>query len=260
MTAEAQGSEARPHAMNLVPLGLLALATGFAMHHEGYLPIVTPLLGLAMVAGLAVTASLTVTVRTCRVVSLLFSIFVLEYVKESIGIRCGLWAYHGNPGHYLFGVWLWVIAGSAAWALARKVTVPLLVRARVRAPRWVSVAVIVAVAAVIPVGLGGYRRGTDITFAAFYAALAVAGVVVSLRTSFASSMGLVATAWVAANVSEYVGSMGSGIWTFPLDPGYPPLFLLLGCWPLEIVAQASLSALLASESLDLSPVGTEVPP
>lgn len=247
-------SRARDRARSFVLVGLLAAVTAFAMHHEGYVPLVGPVLGVGMIAGFAVVAWLAAAERPCRVAALFLVIFVIEYAKESIGVRSGLWTYHGRPGQYVFGVWLWVMAGAAAYALAKK-AVPLLRRVRASPPRWVNTVVVVAVASVIPITLGGYRHGTGIAFAAFYGALAVAGVAASLRMSFPSLAGLVLAAWIVANPSEYIGSMGSGIWTYPLDPSYPPVFLLFGCWPLEIIAQVSLSALLASESLDLSPAG-----
>lgn len=242
--------------MSFVLVGVLAAVTAFAMHHEGYLSLVTPPLGLAIVAGLAVITWLAATERSCRLASLVLSIFVVEYVKESIGVRSGLWTYRGNPGQYLFGVWLWVIAGSAAYALAKKVAVPLLRRTRLSPHRWTNAAVVLAVGSIIPISLGSYRQGTGVAFAVFYAVLLTAGVAASLRMSFTTLIGIVLTSWAVANPSEYVGSMGSGIWTYPHDPSYPPLFLLFGCWPLEIIAQVSLSALLASESLDMSPAGS----
>jgi hypothetical protein len=257
MVTTERSSRARSRATSLMLVGLLALVTTFAMHHEGYLPLVTPLLGLAAVAGVAAIAWLAATERSSRLASLLFSIFVVEYIKESIGIRSGLWTYHGNPGQYLFGVWLWVIAGSAVYALAKKVTVPLLERARLSPPRWMNAVIVITVAAIIPIALGGYRHDTGIAFVVFYATLVSVGVVASLRMSFSTLIGLIVTSWVVANPSEYVGSMGSGIWTFPRDPSYPPLFLLFGCWPLETIAQVSLSTLLAAESFDMSPAGSE---
>lgn len=243
----------RTRATRAALVATLVAVTAFTMAHEGYVALVSPALALSMIAGFGVIAWLAASERPSRLAALLLSILVIEYVKESIGVRAGLWTYHGNPGQYLFGVWLWVMAGTSAYAVAKKVAVPLVARSSWAPPRWTHAALVLAVAAVIPLSLGGYRPQVGTDFVLLYAVLTAAAVASAVRMPFPTLAGLVLTAWAVANPAEYVGSMGSGIWTYARDARYPPLFLLFGCWPLEILAQVSLSAVLAAEPLDLSP-------
>jgi len=98
--------------------------------------------------------------------------------------------------------------------------------------------------------LGKYWSGARGWFWSFYALLLIVGIYTSIRMDFAVFAGIVITAWIVSNPSEYIGSVNSGVWTFTHNPNYPPLFLLFGCWPLEILAQYLLSAFLADEPLD----------
>lgn len=72
----------------------------------------------------------------------------------------------------------------------------------------------------------------------------------TLRMPFPVFAAIAVSAWLVGNPSEFFGSASSGAWTFVHNPNYPPFFLVAGCWPLEILAQYSLSAFLAGEPLD----------
>ena len=98
--------------------------------------------------------------------------------------------------------------------------------------------------------MGKYRSGADCLLWSFYGLLLIVGIYTSIRMDFPVFAGIVITAWIVGNPSEYAGSAGSGVWIFTHNPNYPPFFLLFGCWPLEILAQYSLSAFLANEPLD----------
>jgi uncharacterized protein (DUF362 family) len=63
-------------------------------------------------------------------------------------------------------------------------------------------------------------------------------------------LGLLLTTWVIAVISEYTGAIHNQIWTFSYNDKFPPLFLVIGFWPLEIFTQYRLSAVLAKEPLD----------
>lgn len=67
--------------------------------------------------------------------------------------------------------------------------------------------------------------------------------------NFSVFAGIVLTAWIVSNPSEYAGSVSSQVWIFLYNSDYPPCFLLFGCWPLEILTQYGLSAFLANELL-----------
>lgn len=240
----------RAPSRNLLLIGLLVIVTLFTAFHEGYLRLISALFWVSLVISFAISAWLALTVSTQRLLSLILGIFMIEYVKETIGLRTGLWTYHGINGQYNLGVWAWVLGGVVTFTLATKVAIKLVRRMNRPMPSWLNPVILALISLLIPLTLGKYREGTNLLFWSFYALLLVAGLYSSMKMDFSVFAGLIITAWIVGNPSEYLGSVSSKVWTFNHNPNYPPFFLLFGCWPLEILAQYSLSGFLANEALN----------
>lgn len=236
-------------AQNLVLIALLGLITVFTAFHEGYFPLISALFLASLIAGYLISVWLALSISSKRLLSLILGIFIIEYVKESIGIRSRLWTY-GVESHFNFGVWAWVLGGLVAYTLSTKVVIRLTRKLKFSLPRWLNAIVLVLISLLIPLTMGDYWSGARGLFWSFYMLLLIAGIYTSFRMDFPVFAGIVITAWIVGNPSEYAGSAASGVWTFTHNPNYPPFFLLFGCWPLEILAQYSLSAFLANEPLD----------
>jgi len=235
---------------NLLMVALFLTVFLFTTFHEGYLPFITFIFFLALAAGFAMAVWLALHLAARRLMALILVIAFLEYIKESMGIRSGMWVYHGANGFYLFGVWCWVLAGLSVFALATRVAVPWLRTFGVSpAAKWNLVAPPVLFL-FIYLSLGEYRSGAGGLFWFLYTVLLIFDLFLVRSMETPVLLGLVVTAWVGSNLSEYVGAVASGAWTFPHNPTYPPVFLLFGCWPLEILAQYGLSAWLAGETLE----------
>lgn len=235
---------------NLVLVALFIIVTLFTIYNEGYLRMISPLFWTILIAGFSICTWLAFLIPTIRFVSLLLVIFIIEYIKETIGIRAGFWTYHGIGGSYSFGVWAWVLAGVISYALATRIIIRLIRKLKITWPKWLNLVFVLAVVSIIPLTLGNYLSGTGWMFWLFYAALLVSAIYASIKMEFPVLAGIIIASWFIGNPSEYVGSINSGIWTFTHDPNYPPVFLLFGCWPLEILTQYMLSAFIAKEALD----------
>ncbi len=235
---------------NLLLIALFGLVTLFTAFHEGYFPKISGLFLATLIAGYLISVWLSFSVSTKRLLSLILAIFIIEYVKESIGIRSKLWTYSGADGHYNFGVWAWVLGGLVAYTLSTRVVIRLIRKLKFSLPRLLNVIILILIFLLIPLTMGKYRSGADRLLWSFYGLLFIAGIYTSIKMDFPVFAGIVITAWIVGNPSEYAGSAGSGVWTFTHNPNYPPFFLLFCCWPLEILAQYSLSAFLANEPLD----------
>jgi len=234
---------------NLVIVALFLIVFAFTTFQEGYLPFISFPFFLALAVGFALAFYLALHITTKRLLALILVIAFLEYLKESIGIRAGMWEYHGTNRFYLFGVWCWVLAGLTVFTLANRVAIPLLRTLKASLPaRW-NLILLPGFFLVILLFLGEYRSGAGGLFWSFYALLLIYDCYIVWEMEAPVLLGLVIAAWVGGNVSEYVGAVASGAWTFPHNPDYPPVFLLFGCWPLEILAQYALSAFLAGETL-----------
>lgn len=236
--------------VNLVLIALLILITAFTVFYEGYVSLISTPFLLALVAGCAVAVWLAGSISTRRLLALILGIFIIEYIKETIGMVSGMWTYHAGGGQYNFGVWAWVLGGLVAYTVSIKIVIRLIRKLKFRFPGWLNQVLVVLAGLLVWLLLGDYRHGAGTSFYLFYILLFVLAFYVSFKMDFPVLAGIVVSAWIVGGPSEYMGSVASGVWTFTYDPHYPPLFLLLGCWPLEILAQYSLSAFLANEPLD----------
>lgn len=235
---------------NLALTALLVLTIFFTAFHEGYLPLISVLLWVVLLVGVCMCVWLALTIPTRRLVALVLAIFLIEYVKESVGVRSKLWTYHGTNTFFNFGVWSWVLGGVSVYALSTKLVIRQLAKIRITPPRWVNAVLVAVISSLIFLTLGKYWSGVGVLFIVLYSVLIVAALFVSTKIDFHILVGLVVTSWVVGNLGEYAGSVDSGCWTFTHNPAYPPAFLLFGCWPLEIMAQYAFSALVADEPLD----------
>lgn len=235
---------------NLLLIGLFAITALFTAFHERYIPLISFYFWLVIIGGFLISVYLAWNISTKRLLSLILAIIIIEYIKESIGIRSRMWTYHGINGFYNFGVWAWVLGGLAAYAISVKIAIRQMQRLRLSPPRWLNPALLTIISLLIPLTLGRYSSGAGALFYLLYAALFTAGVYSCLNMDFPVFAGIVITAWIVGGPSEYIGSAASNVWTFTYNPDYPPFFLVAGCWPLEILAQYSLSAFLAGEPLN----------
>lgn len=235
---------------NIILIALLFVVILFTAFHEGYFSLISIPFLLTLVTAFALAIWLTRSISTKRLLVLILGIFIIEYIKETIGIRSGMWTYHGINGHYNFGVWAWVMGGLVSFTLATLVIIRLLRKLKLLLPKWVNLIILILLCVLILLTLGEYREGTGILFYSFYIVLILMIFYASRKMDFPVFAGIVISSWFVGNLSEYMGSAASGVWTFTYNPNYPPIFLLFGCWPLEILAQYSLSAWLANESLN----------
>lgn len=235
---------------NLLLVVMFIIVTLFTAFHEGYFPLITTFFWFSLIAGFSMALWLAWSVSTIRLLSLMLCIFIIEYIKETIGIRAGLWEYHGNNGYYNFGVWAWVMGGVSVYTLSTRVVIRQIRKLNLSLPKWSNPLAITLIALVIPLTLGEYRQGVGILFFSFYAVLVATCIYVSTRMEFPVFAGIVLTAWALGFPGEYGGSVLSRVWTFTYNPDYPPLFLVVGCWPVEILFIYSISAFIAKEPLD----------
>ncbi|NUQ73982.1 MAG: hypothetical protein HUU21_10530 [Polyangiaceae bacterium] len=245
-----------PQNRNVLLVVLLLLSMLFSAFDEGYIRIISPFLWAMIATGFGLALWLARTSSTERFMALSLSIFVMEYIKESMGIRAGLWEYHGDTGRYAFGVWVWVLVGLDAHTLAMRFLHPQFqkrLQMLHRIPRWVSPLSLAVISLSIPLLLGPNVRGVGVFFWIFYSILLIIGCITAFRVGFMGFASFVLVAWAVAAPSEIAGSVASGVWTYPHDKDGPPLFLIVGCWPLEILAQAGLAGLFMGETI-LSPM------
>ena len=123
---------------NFLLISLPIIITLFTAFHEGYLPLISTLFWGLLVVGFAIAGWLALSISTKRLLSLILSIFIIEYVKETIGIRSEFWSYQGIGGFYNFGVWAWVLGGLTVYTLSTKVVIRLIRKLKLAFPKWLN--------------------------------------------------------------------------------------------------------------------------
>jgi hypothetical protein len=233
--------------LNLLVVGILVFITLFTAAYEGYLVMISLWFWLALALAVVLTVFLAHQISTLHLVSLAFSIYVVEYVKEATGIRSGMWTYNGIDNQFTFGVWCWVLVGLSCYFLATRVVSRFTEKIKIKSSGLINVIITFVIFSLIPLTLGDYSRHAGIMFYALYVFLLIVSIQSVYRMRFSTFAAIVITAWIMSNPSEYVGAISSGTWTFKYSPDYPPLFLLLGCWPLELITQYKIASIIARE-------------
>lgn len=153
---------------NLLLMVLFFIATIYSAYQENYWPIPWPF-SLVLIGGAAVSIWMALKVSTPRLLSLMVVIFIIEYVKETIGVRSGMWAYYDhfdqpNP-QYNFGICAWVLAGMSVYWLAVRLVIPSLRKLKEFYGQWnplnPNLVIVVLILALIPLTVNGYGLSAE---------------------------------------------------------------------------------------------------
>ncbi len=263
---------------NLVIVGLVIAVTLVSAVHENYLviekgwaPAFHSMFWFVLLGGFCLLVWLAWSISTRRLVSFVAVIFIIEYINQSLATKLGLWTYSAQGGAYIFGVWAWVVSGLVTYAIASRATVRLTMKGKLSLPRFLNPVVVIMLFLVICFfgrdHLIEAGRQMLQSFLIFYGALMVVGILASLWMDTRALVGVIISALIVGFISESAGAT-AGIWQFlqppspdqvsalaqssqaiRISPSCPPVYLILGCWPLEILAQFALSALISGEAV-----------
>jgi uncharacterized protein (DUF362 family) len=273
---------------NLVIVGLVIAVTLVSAVHENYLviekgwaPAFHSMFWFVLLGGFCLLVWLAWSISTRRLVSFVAVIFIIEYINQSLATKLGLWTYSAQGGAYIFGVWAWVVSGLVTYAIASRATVRLTMKGKLSLPRFLNPVVVIVLFLVICFfgrdHLIEAGRQMLQSFLIFYGALMVVGILASLWMDTRALVGVIISALIVGFISESAGAT-AGIWQFLQPPtpdqgsaltqssqairisaSCPPVYLILGCWPLEILAQFALSALISGEAVVTLPPSQEPP-
>jgi hypothetical protein len=80
----------------------------------------------------------------------------------------------------------------------------------------------------------------NVPFWIYYSALLALAIVMQYGISFTELLSLILAAWIMGGIAEWIGATAN-LWHFRTET-LPPLFLILGCWPLEFLVIRGLAA------------------
>ncbi|MFC1822091.1 hypothetical protein ACFL9T_05240 [Thermodesulfobacteriota bacterium] len=239
--------------MALFLLGGLSLLSAYL---EGYMITITGspkfLLFIFVVLVLSFVTALEVDGKLF--VWLLVLGFFIGLLTQMIGTSNNLWIFTGPCKSYVFAGFLWAFAAVTMIGLSLfiKKLIPEIDK------KVYNVLALVMLVFIIALLLGEFRKVVRLNFIIYYSALFIFGLVVAYRLRFSALLSLILAAWIMGFVSEYMGS-SIGLWKFcaaregtemakSIACWSPPLYLILGCWPLEFLTQLGLSSFLSQEN------------
>ena len=146
-------SDNRKKILNISLIVLFIIITIFTAFHEGYFQIISVPFWLVLIAGFSISFWLAFKISTKRLLSLMLVIFIIEYIKEAIGIRSRLWSYHGIGEQFIFGVWAWVLGSLVTYTLATRIVIKLARNLKLALPKWVNTLMLLVLVSLIPLTL-----------------------------------------------------------------------------------------------------------
>lgn len=236
--------------INLLILSILGLAIYISMAIEGYIQLLNLTFGISLAILFFFSLWTAWSMSLKRLIILGLAGFYFGYITQVVGTKSGLWIYNGRYKSYVFAALIWAISSIAMYGLSVKVLKIGFTIASDYIKRFSGTIFVAILFLIIIITLKEYRAGLGPVFWAYYITLFAFAVYVSYIIDFQSILRLTIAAWIIGNIGEYLGSQ-SGLWTFPFNPDYPPLFLVISFWPLEFIAQYSISGIIAKEPLQL---------
>ena len=178
--------------------------------------------------------------------------FFIGLITQIVGTTNRLWTYQDS---FVFIGFSWALAAVTMLGLSFLIAKLL---PEINGKLYNVLGLIVLAFAML-ILLNEYRAKVLLNFWIYYVALFCFAVVTTYHMRFSTLLSLILAAWIMGLVSEYMGS-SIGLWTFcqelgqsggakPIACWSPPPYLILGCWPLEFIAQVGLSSFLSRQNI-----------
>ena len=215
----------------------------------------------AVLAGCIVTAF---TICTAHLIGLILFGFVIGFLTQAVGVTSDLWCYDHHA--YIFAALSWALAAVTMEGISN------IIRYKLKSltDHPLNVLMILALLGTLLVTLAlndqwMERQGSVIQWPCFvhqkmpeegsesiksklepnapfwiyYISLAGFAILMQARVPFTELLSLILAAWIMGGISEWLGATAK-LWHFRTAV-FPPLFLVLGCWPLEFLVIRGLA-------------------
>ncbi len=258
----------------LILLGLSALLLACVVL-EGYTGSLTGYViafFAAVLAGCIVTAF---TICTAHLVGLILFGFVIGFLTQAVGITSDLWCYDRT---FIFAAFSWSLAAVTMEGISRVIQYKL---KSLRDPPVNVLIIIALLGVLVATlayqdhwKYAGYRpapgewterqasriqgvcfinqemdgKGSERfesklepnePFWIYYLSLTSFAILMQARIPFTELLSLILAGWIMGGISEWLGATAK-LWHFR-TVAFPPLFLVLGCWPLEFLVIRGLA-------------------
>jgi hypothetical protein len=250
----------------LLGLSALLLVSGILEGYASYLTGYIIAFFAAVLAGCIVTGF---TICFAHLVGLILFGFAIGFLTQAVGITSDLWCYDHT---FIFAAFSWSLAAVTMEGISR------IIRYKLKSLRDhpLNVLIILALLATLLVTLAlqdhwkyaeyrptpgewmerqesGVQRTCFIhqempsksklepnePFWIYYISLAGFAILMQAGVPFTELLSFILAAWIMGGISEWIGATAK-LWHFR-TLAFPPLFLVLGCWPLEFLVIRGLA-------------------
>ncbi len=204
-----------------------AILEGYASNLTGYVIAFFA----AVLAGCIVTAF---TICTAHLVGLILFGFVIGFLTQAVGTASDLWCYDRT---FIFAAFSWSLAAVTMEGISRVIQYKL----KSLTDHPLNVLMILALLGTFLVTLASqdHWKYANESFWIYYISLAGFAILMQAQVPFTELLSLILAAWIMGGISEWLGATAK-LWHFR-TAAFPPLFLVLGCWPLEFLVIRGLA-------------------
>lgn len=265
----------------LLLLGLSALLLVSAVL-EGYASCLTGYLIAFFAAVLAACIVTAFTICTAHLVGLILFGFVIGFLTQAVGITSDLWCYDRT---FIFAAFSWSLAAVTMEGISRVIRHK--VKSLTDHPLNVLIILALLGALLVTLVLqdhwkyATYRPAPEAwkerqesgaqetcfihqempaegsklfkskvepnePFWIYYISLAGFAILMQAGVPFTELLSFILAAWIMGGISEWIGATAK-LWHFR-TAAFPPLFLVLGCWPLEFLVIRGLATRMKGSS------------
>jgi hypothetical protein len=185
----------------------------------------------AVLAGCIVTAF---TICTPHLIGLILFGFVIGFLTQAVGVTSDLWCYDHT---FIFAAFSWALAAVTMEGISR------IIRSKLKSltdpPLNVLMILALLGTLLITLALQDHWKYANESFWIYYISLAGFAILMQAQVPFTELLSLILAAWIMGGISEWIGATAK-LWHFR-TVAFPPLFLVLGCWPLEFLVIRGLA-------------------
>lgn len=195
-----------------------------------------------MVIGFILNLLLCRLVSTPELLSYLVVGLFYTYIQESLGVNAGIWHYNSLHGEIHFGVYAWVTAALSVACIAKWGTMQFAKQLTYDSP-WLNRIIVIAFMLMMAnvLWLTDYLPLLIVMFIVGIYALLIASTFTTRYFLLIVSSGI-----MISLLGEHSGSLHANLFTFNTPGGWPPLYLMLGFWPVELLSIIGLSRWIAN--------------
>jgi hypothetical protein len=183
---------------------------------------------------------------TKRLLSIIPVAGITGYITQVVGTNSDIWVYTNRGQTFFIAIFMFIFVAIAMYGLTTKIlSLPLQPVTKTQRKSLFTICWTVFLFIFLVITAQKFKHTITLSFWIYYSLLFVLALYFSLKFTGKTIISITIAAWIIGFASEYFGSQ-AGIWLFT-NNNFPPVFLVVGSWPLEFTLHYCLSAMMVNE-------------